>query len=277
MMHSKVDLHTHTTHSDGACTPHELIQKAKEAGIDIISVTDHDNTKGIKEATLIGKELGVEVIPGVEISSEISNREIHILGYFFDPDNQELEHYLNFFRAERIKRAGRIINKLKNLGFDIDLEDVLNNARNSAVGRPHIANVMLEKGIVSSYFEAFNKYIGNGSPAYEKKVYVSPQSAFRIINDAGGLSFIAHPGNMPENLVKDLIESGVDGIEVVHPSHSVLQQKFYRGIVNSYFLLECGGSDYHGGKRDDDSNFGEYYTNTSAIDAMRKRLLKFSA
>jgi predicted metal-dependent phosphoesterase TrpH len=276
-MNSKVDLHTHTRYSDGACTPLELIQKAKDVGIDIISVTDHDNIKGIKEAALIGKELGIEVIPGVEISSEISNREIHILGYFFDLDNQELEHYLNFFREERIKRAARIINKLKNLGFDIDLEDVLNNARNSAVGRPHIAQVMLEKGIVSSYFEAFNKYIGNGSPAYEKKVYISPQSAFRIISDAGGLSFIAHPGNMPENLLKDLIESGVDGIEVVHPSHSALQQKFYKGIVNSYFLLECGGSDYHGGKREDDSNLGQYYTNTSVIDAMRKRLLKFSA
>jgi predicted metal-dependent phosphoesterase TrpH len=136
---------------------------------------------------------------------------------------------------------------------------------------------MLEKGIVSSYFEAFNKYIGNGSPAHEKKVHLSPQSAFRIISDAGGLSFIAHPGNIRENLLKDLIESGVDGIEVVHPSHSSLQQRFYRGIVNSYFLLECGGSDYHGGKRDDNSNLGQYFTNTSAIDAMRKRLLKFSA
>jgi predicted metal-dependent phosphoesterase TrpH len=129
-MQSKVDLHTHTTYSDGACSPGELIQKAKEKGIDIISITDHDNTKGIKEATNAGKDLGVEVIPGVEISSEISNREIHILGYFFDPDNQELEHYLNFFREERIKRAGRIVNKLRNLGFDIDLEDVLNKARN---------------------------------------------------------------------------------------------------------------------------------------------------
>jgi predicted metal-dependent phosphoesterase TrpH len=276
-MQSKVDLHTHTTYSDGACSPGELIQKAKEKGIDIISITDHDNTKGIKEATNAGKDLGVEVIPGVEISSEISNREIHILGYFFDPDNQELEHYLNFFREERIKRAGRIVNKLRNLGFDIDLEDVLNKARNSTVGRPHIAQVMLEKGIVSSYFEAFNKYIGNGSPAHEKKVHLSPQSAFRIISDAGGLSFIAHPGNIRENLLKDLIESGVDGIEVVHPSHSSLQQRFYRGIVNSYFLLECGGSDYHGGKRDDNSNLGQYFTNTSAIDAMRKRLLKFSA
>ncbi|OGU28238.1 MAG: phosphatase [Ignavibacteria bacterium GWA2_35_9] len=276
-MNGKVDLHTHTTHSDGANTPRELIQKVKNAGIDVLSITDHDNINGVKEAVKIGKELGVEIIPGVEISSEIGNREIHILGYFFDTENQELEHYLNFFREERIKRAGRIVNKLRNLGFNITLEDVLNKAKNSAVGRPHIAQVMLEKGIVSSYFEAFNKFIGNGSPAHEKKVHLSPQSAFRIISDASGLSFIAHPGNLQESVLKDLIESGVDGIEVIHPSHSAQQQRFYKGVVNSYFLLESGGSDYHGGKREDDSNLGQYYTNSSIIDAMRKRLLKFSA
>ncbi|RPI75993.1 MAG: PHP domain-containing protein [Ignavibacteriales bacterium] len=273
----KADLHTHTTYSDGACSPEELINKAVRAGIEIISITDHDNTKGFKEAYEAGKKLGVEVIPGVEISSEISNREIHILGYLFDPDNIELEHYLNFFRAERIKRASRIVDKLRNLGFNIHLDDVLEKAKNSSVGRPHIAQVMLEKRIVSSYYEAFNKYIGNGLPAFEKKVHVSPESAFKIINDAGGLSFIAHPGNIPENLLKELIESGMDGIEVIHPSHSRLQQKFYRGIVNSYFLLESGGSDYHGGKREDDNNFGQHCTGTSSVEAMRKRLMKNSA
>jgi hypothetical protein len=277
MMNGKADLHTHTTHSDGSCSPKEIVRKAKQASLDIISITDHDNIKGFKEASEEGKELGVEVIPGVEISSEISDREIHILGYFFDPDNLELERYLTFFREERIKRAGRIANKLMNLGFEIHLDEILEKAKKSSVGRPHIAQVMLEKGIVSSYYEAFNKYIGNGSPAFEKKVHLSPQSAFRIINDAGGLSFIAHPGNLPENLLKELIDSGMDGIEVIHPSHSKLQQKFYRGIVNSYFLLECGGSDYHGGKREDETNLGQHYTSTSSVEAMRKRLMKHSA
>jgi len=277
MMNGKADLHTHTTHSDGSCSPKEIILKAKQSSIDMISITDHDNIKGFKEASETGKDLGVEVIPGVEISSEISDREIHILGYFFDPDNTELERYLSFFREERIKRAGRIANKLMNLGFEITLDEILKKTEKSSVGRPHIAQVMLEKGFISSYYEAFNKYIGNGAPAYEKKVHLSPQSAFRIISDAGGLSFIAHPGNMPENLLKELIDSGMDGIEVVHPSHSKLQQKFYRGIVNSYFLLECGGSDYHGGKREDEANFGQYYTNTSSVEAMRKRLMKHSA
>jgi predicted metal-dependent phosphoesterase TrpH len=276
-MNRKVDLHTHTTFSDGFCTPAQLINKAKRSGIEVIGITDHDNINGLKEAFETGKELGIEVIPGVEISTEIKDREIHILGYFFDPDNIELEHYLSFFRDERVKRAARIINKLSGLGLNIHLDEVLEKAKNSSVGRPHIAQVMLEKGYVSSFYEAFNKYIGNGAPAYEKKVHLSPQSAFRIINEAGGLSFIAHPANMPENILKELIESGIDGIEVVHPSHSNSQQNFYRGIVNSYFLLECGGSDYHGGKRDDDNNLGKYFTNVSSIEAMRKRLLRHSA
>jgi len=276
-MDRKADLHTHTNYSDGIWSPEELIRKAKEQSIDILSITDHDNIRGIKEAAEIGRDLGIEIIPGVEISSEIGNREIHILGYFFDPDNVELERYLNFFREERIKRAGRIINKLRNIGFDINLDEVLDKAKNSSVGRPHIAQVMLERGLTRSFFEAFNKYIGNGSPAFEKKVHLSPQSAFRIITDAGGLSFLAHPGNIPENLLKEIIDLGVDGIEVVHPSHSKQQEKFYKGIVNSYFLLECGGSDYHGGRREDDSNFGQYFTNSTSIDAMRKRLMKYSA
>jgi predicted metal-dependent phosphoesterase TrpH len=277
MINGKADLHIHTTHSDGSCSPEEIIIKAQKASFEIISITDHDNVKGFGEASKIGKDLGVEVIPGVELSSEISDREIHILGYFFDSENPELERYLSFFREERKKRAGRIVNKLRNLGFEITLDEVFEKAGKSSVGRPHIAQVMLERNMISSFYEAFNKYIGNGAPAYEKKIHVCPQSAFRIINEAGGLSFIAHPGNLPEILLKELIDSGVDGIEVIHPSHSKLQQKFYRGIVNSYFLLECGGSDYHGGKREDDSNFGQYFTSTSSVEAMRKRLMKHSA
>jgi len=276
-MDGKVDLHVHTSYSDGVHSPFEIIQKAKRAGIDAISITDHDNISAIKEATKIGEEVGIEVIPGVEISSEIGGKEIHILAYFFETDNQELEHYLNFFREERKKRAVRIVNKLNNLGLSISMDDVMEKAKNSTVGRPHIAQAMFDKGLISYYFEAFNKYIGNGSPAYEKKVYFSPQSAFKIINDAGGLSFIAHPGNMPEVLLYELIQAGVDGIEVIHPSHSRQQEKFYKGIVNSYFLLESGGSDFHGGRREDEKNFGNCYTSLSVVDAMKKRLLRHSA
>lgn len=276
-MSCKVDLHIHTNHSDGFYSPIELIQKVKEAGIDIISITDHDNLSAIYEASSFGKELGIEVIPGLELSSDIGDREVHILGYFIDPDNRELERYLKFFREERLKRAIRIVNKLKELGLSISIEDVLEQAKNSAIGRPHIAQAMLEKGLITNYYEAFNKYIGNNGPAFEKKVHISPQSVVKIISDAGGLSFIAHPGNMPETLLKELIEEGIDGIEVIHPSHNSFLAKFYKGIVNEYFLLESGGSDFHGGKREDEENLGKYYTSVSVLEAMRKRLIKNSA
>lgn len=273
-MSAKVDLHMHTKHSDGIYSPSELVELAKNSGLDVISITDHDSVNGIAEAIEKGKEVGVEVIPGVEISTDISDREIHILGYFMDISNTEFEHYLSFFREERLKRAVRIVRKLNTLGLDLNIEDVLVKATNSAIGRPHIAKAMEEKGLVSNYFEAFNKYIGNGCPAHEKKVHVSPQSAFKIISDAGGLSFIAHPGNLPEHIIKELIDAGVDGIEVVHPSHLPYKSKYYRGIVNEYFLLESGGSDFHGGSRNDTNTLGKYNISQTAVEAMRTRLLR---
>jgi hypothetical protein len=136
---------------------------------------------------------------------------------------------------------------------------------------------MLAKGFVNSYYEAFNKYLGNDGPAYERKVHVSPKSAFKIINDAGGLSFIAHPGYIEEDLLKDLIDARVDGVEVIHPSLSAQQSKFYKGITSEYFLLQSGGSDFHGGKREDEKNLGKFFTSYSVVEAMRKRLMKNSA
>ena len=272
-MSEKTDLHMHTYYSDGYHSPEKLIEKAKNQGIKTLSITDHDNVKGIFEANDIAQKFNIEVIPGVEISTDIRDTEVHILGYFVDPLNKDLEHYLNFFRDERYKRAIRMVKKLNILGLDISIDDVLVFAKNSAIGRPHIAQALLAKGQVKSFFEAFYKFIGNHAPAYERKVHLSPQSAFKIINDAGGLSFIAHPGNMPEILIKELIDAGVDGIEVIHPSHSPEQVRFYRGIVNEYFLLESGGSDFHGGKREDDENLGKYYTSSKVVDTMRTRLV----
>lgn len=270
---TKTDLHMHTNYSDGFHSPEKLVEMANRREIKILSLTDHDNVNGIDEALNHAKKFDIEVIPGVEISTDIRDTEVHILGYFIDPNNEDLEHYLHFFRDERYKRAVRMVKKLNILGLDIKIEDVMEFARNSAVGRPHIAQALLAKGQVKSFFEAFYKYIGNHAPAYERKVHLSPQSAFKIINDAGGLSFIAHPGNMPEILIKELIDAGVDGIEVIHPSHSPEQVRYYRGIVNEYFLLECGGSDFHGGKREDDENLGKYFTSSKVVETMKTRLV----
>ena len=165
-MNLKVDLHMHTHYSDGVHSPDEVVQKAKSKGLDIISITDHDSVNSLKEAVQAGKKYDVEVIPGVEISTDISDREIHVLGYFINPANKELEHYLSFFRKERLKRAARIVTKLNSLGLNITLDDVTAIAKKGAVGRPHIAHALKSKGMVTNFYEAFNKYLGNGGPAY---------------------------------------------------------------------------------------------------------------
>ncbi|MBZ0179702.1 MAG: PHP domain-containing protein [Melioribacteraceae bacterium] len=276
-MNRKVDLHMHTNYSDGALSPFELIKRAKEAGLEIISITDHDGISALEDAMAYGKDLGVEVIPGLEISTDIEDKEVHLLGYFIDIHDDELIKYLRFFREERFHRARRIVRKLRNLGLNITLDDVVDQAKNSAIGRPHIALAMLELGLINSYYEAFDKYIADNGPAYEKKIHISPRSALKLIGDAGGLSFIAHPGYMKESILTYLIKSGIDGIEVVHPSHKDHQVRFYRGIVSQYCLLESGGSDFHGGKKGDDDNLGKYYIAPNKLIAMRKMLLRDSA
>lgn len=276
-MNSKVDLHIHTTCSDGVYTPIQVVNMAKKAGLNIISITDHDNLAGIEAAIDFGKQVDVEVISGVEISTDIEDKEVHLLGYFIDIYHDEFQKYLSFFRQERYNRACRIVKRLNNMGLSITIEDVLAKAKNGAVGRPHIAQALLEAGYVSNFYEAFEKYIGNHCPAFERKIHVSPQSALKLISDAGGLSFIAHPGYISDKILTSLIKFGIDGIEVIHPCHSPSQINYYRGIVNEYCLLASGGSDFHGGKRDDELNLGKYYITSSHIDTMRKMLVKNSA
>ena len=164
----------HTTFSDGYYSPTELIKKAKELNLDIVSITDHDSINGIEEAISIGKKLGVKVIPGLEISTDVEDREVHLLAYFLDIYNMELNKYLSFFREERVQRAKTMINKLVNLGFDITIDDVLEVAKDSAVGRPHLALAMMNRGIVKDYYEAFQKYLRDDGPAYERKIHVIP-------------------------------------------------------------------------------------------------------
>lgn len=276
-MSVRIDLHMHTTYSDGSYPPAELVNMAKEAKLDIISITDHDSVNGIKEAIIAGKEIGIEVIPGLEISTDLDDKEVHLLAYFIDIENEELQKYLSFFREERFHRAKRIVQKLRKLGLSITIDDVMDHASNSAVGRPHIAYTLVNLGLINNYYEAFEKYIGDYGPAFERKIHVSPQSATKLISDSGGLSFIAHPGYMKESILIDLIKAGIDGIEVLHPSHSDSQVNFYRGIVNQYCLLESGGSDFHGGKKEENSNLGKYFISPSHLEAMRNMLHKNNA
>jgi len=273
-MNIKADLHTHTNYSDGVFTPFELIQRVSSKGVKMLAITDHDNVGAIEEATEIGKSLGVEIIPGVELSSDHKGKEVHMLGYFFDYKNAELLSYLEGFRKERRLRAERIIMKLNELGILINIEDVLANVKgNISIGRPHIAIALIEGNYVDSYSEAFSKYLADNKPAYVKKPNIPSAEAIKMIARFGGLSFIAHPGkNVKEEILIDLIELGIDGIETVHPSHSESDRQFFRKMTGQYFLLESGGSDFHGGRINDESILGAYTIDEQKIHAMRNRL-----
>jgi predicted metal-dependent phosphoesterase TrpH len=272
-MEGKADLHMHTTHSDGSLTTVELLQRVQQVGLTTIAITDHDNVAAIDEAIAIGNEIGVRVIPGVELSASLDGNDIHILGYFFDHKNRNLLEHLEFFRIERVKRAERIVEKLNDLNVPLKIESVMEQAGKGSVGRPHIANAMVEEGLADTYHEAFTKYIGNGRPAYEKKYQVSPQAAIDLISSAGGLSVVAHPGTMiDEQVLLELIKDGVDGIEVIHPSHSPERVSHYRGIASEYFLLASGGSDFHGGKKNDYEALGRFTISESDVAVMQRRL-----
>jgi predicted metal-dependent phosphoesterase TrpH len=272
-MAGKADLHMHTIHSDGTLTTRELMERARRVGLTTISITDHDNSSAIDEALVLSDELGVEVISGMELSATLGDHDIHLLGYFFDHTHRDLLDYLNFYRRERIKRAERIVGKLNELKIPLTIESVLEQAGNGSVGRPHIANALLEEGLTETYHEAFFKYIGFGRPAYEKKYQVTPREAIELIASAGGISFIAHPGNtFDDKVLVELIKQGVDGIEVIHPSHSPERVAHYKGIANEYFLLTSGGSDFHGGRKNDVEVFGKYYISEEEVEVMRRRL-----
>jgi 3',5'-nucleoside bisphosphate phosphatase len=273
--HIKADLHTHTNFSDGVHTPEELILKVKDAGLDCLSITDHDNVDAIEEAIELGKEHGIDIIPGCEISSEHNGKETHILAYFINYKNEELLDYLRNFRKERMKRAERIVHRLNELNIPLRFSEVLKYVKgNASIGRPHIAIALVEGGYLDNYYEVFNNYIGDDKPAYVKKPNISSKDAIKLINRCGGLSFIAHPGKSlrDSNTLFELIENGVDGIEVIHPSHSDYDVEYFRDIASQYFLLESGGSDFHGGRINDPSILGRYFIGGNKISAMKNRL-----
>ncbi len=268
-----VDLHLHTTYSDGAYTPAEIVMKAKHSGLTTIGITDHDSISGIADTKASGDAQNIDVIEGIELSSSFNHTEVHILGYFIDYNDKKLHDSLTEFQEERFKRAKRIVAKLNKLKIPLDIDTVLEQVTGDSVGRPHIANALVKHGHTYSYNEAFNKYIGYGRPAYEHKWNFSPEDIIRLIAQAGGLSFIAHPGrSINEDIIFRLIEAGIDGIEIVHPSHTLDMIYYYRSIVNEYCLLESGGSDFHGVHQGDEHTLGQYVVSKSTVDEMRRRL-----
>ncbi len=249
---SRLDLHLHSTHSDGSSTPTEVIRLAHRAGVTALAITDHDITTGIAEATAAGSELGIEVIPGVEISSILNDSELHILGYFVDPQDAELNKRLATLRESRHHRNPQIIERLQALGIELTYEEVRAIAGTDAVGRPHIARCLIEKGVVSTAKEAFDRFLAEGRPAYVPRLLPPPAEAISWINQAKGLAVLAHPTWVKttretlENLVRQLKTDGLNGVEVHYSTHTAGQTRAYLNLANQLGLLITGGSDFHG-------------------------------
>jgi predicted metal-dependent phosphoesterase TrpH len=269
-MEIKADLHTHTTYSDGILKPFELLTLAKEKGLSSISIVDHDTLDGNIEANSIASEYGVEVIMGCEFSCYENGKEYHLLGYCFDPDDKNIKIHIDNYRIARLTRAKQIHKKLTVLGANMSFDEILETADKAPVARPHIASVLVKKGYAADLKDAFMKFIGEGGPAYYPKSVFPVEMAIRMINKAKGVAVLAHPRNyIDQPTLYKFINSGLDGIEVNHPSHNEEQKKFYHYVASQYWLLETGGSDFHGSREFDLTNIGNYYVPYSVVESIK--------
>lgn len=241
------DLHLHTIASDGTYTSSRMVENAKSKNYTTIAITDHDTTDGVDEAVETGKKLGVEVIAGTELTVEYNECEMHILGYFINKDNKAFQQTLKELREIRMRRAKEMAAKLEMLGFKIPLNSIIRENHDSAIGRLHIANLLISEGHVASIEEAMARFLRKGKPAYVPKKRLHPAEGIGLIHKIGGIAVLAHPGlGGLEKFLPDLIRFGLNGIEAFHSKHTNSQTEMYIKIAAEQKLLITGGSDCHG-------------------------------
>lgn len=246
---AKVDLHIHSTASDGRLSPTDIVHKAAELGLTIIAIADHDSIDGIVPALEAARAFPwLKVIPCVEISTDVPSGEVHVLGYFIDYTDHELKATLERLRRSRQRRAQRMITKLGDLGIHIEWQRVQEIAGSGSIGRPHIAQAMLERGYVASLREAFINYIGRGAPAYVEREKMTPVQAVKLILKANGLPVLAHPLTIsnPGAMVIKLKTAGLAGLEAYYNGYTTDEVNELLSLANRYNLIATGGSDYHG-------------------------------
>ena len=256
---SKVDLHIHSTASDGRFSPEEIVRKSAEQGLTVIALADHDSVDGVAPALAAARALpGLKVIPGVEISTYVPRGEVHILGYFIDYTSEELRVGLERMRNSRRDRAQRMIAKLGDLGIHIEWQRVQEIAGTGSIGRPHIAQALLEKGYVDSVSQAFDKYLGRDGPAYVEGVKMIPVEAVVLVIKTGGLPVLAHPLTVDnlEVVVTELKAAGLVGIEAYYKEYTAEEIAGLVGLADRNHLITTGGSDYHGLEADTETMIG---------------------
>ncbi|MBY6275621.1 MAG: PHP domain-containing protein [Symbiobacterium thermophilum] len=243
----RADLHNHTTASDGTLTPAEQVRWAASQGLAAVGITDHDTIAGWAEAKEAAEEAGIELVPGCELSTEVGGTEVHILAYYFDPEDPGMADLLRRMRGGRRKRVEEAVAKLHALGYaDVSLERILARGGES-VGRPHIAAELVDLGIVRTLKEAFERFLAQGRPAYVPRPKLEPAEAIAVVRQAGGVPVLAHPGLIGDDRwVREAIAAGVMGIEAYHTDHSELQRQFYARWGHDAGLVVTGGTDSHG-------------------------------
>ncbi|MEQ8147168.1 PHP domain-containing protein [Streptomyces sp. OP7] len=251
----RIDLHTHSTASDGTDTPAGLVRKAASAGLDVVALTDHDTTRGHAEA-LAALPPGLTLVTGAELSCRLDGISMHMLAYLFDPEEPALLAERELVRDDRVPRAKGMITKLNELGVPVTWEQVARIAGDGSVGRPHVASALVELGVVASVSDAFTpEWLADGGRAYMPKHETDPFEALRLVKNAGGVAVFAHPAaskrgrTVPESAIAELAEAGLDGIEVDHMDHDPATRARLRGLAGELGLLTTGSSDYHGSRK----------------------------
>ena len=259
-----IDLHVHSSVSDGALSPREVVRLAGEVGLKAIALTDHDTVAGVAEALAASKEFGVEVIPGVEISTEIANGACHVLGYFVDHINAPLGEILEAAREGRRIRNLKILERLNQIGFKLTMDEVASRVKDGVLTRSHFAAALLEKGYARTWDEVFEKWLGHGKPAYVPRVRVTPPEAIRVIHGAGGLAVLAHPRQLNRGVketdayISELAAAGLDGVETHSSDHTPNLGRHYKATALRLGLVETGGTDWHGRQSADTAPEGRH-------------------
>lgn len=267
----KADLHIHTTFSDGKLKPAEAVRLAKEKKLRCLSITDHDTYEGYFEAKIEAEKLEMELIPGVEITSTIGDKEAHILAYYFDTDTNYLHDFLVRQKKARKDRIKGIIQTINKNGLDIEYDEVWAEANGANIGRPHVARVLKQKGYVQNTKEAFIRYLSNQKLGTIENTYPDYREVIEIIKNVGGACIVAHPGKMyKSDELQDFIDAGIDGFECIHPSHNFNIQKRFTELCEQHALLMTGGSDSHDGLGPGYSHFGLVNISYKHVEKMKR-------
>lgn len=252
------DLHTHTSRSDGMLSPTDLVGKAADRGLRVLSVTDHDTVDGVEAATRAAERRGLTLLPGVELSVTLNGSELHLLAYGFEPAHSGLRSYLQEMQAARRRRAWKMVERLRTHGLEVEDEQLRSVIEDTAAaGRPHLASALVRAGHVSSTGEAFDRYLGRDGPGFVAKPEVPVADALTVVHEAGGVGVLAHPGHWTSSAdIRALCAAGLDGLELYHRSHGASLRRYYRRLAESYDLLVTGGSDYHGREAAEETHLG---------------------